>query len=64
MLCMQGSPLFGSAILLIRNPLDAILAEWNRQATNSHIGYANTTTFSKYYNVVLTLWFISHSSRQ
>ena len=50
MLYMQGSPLFGSAILLIRNPLDAILAEWNRQATNSHIGYANTTTFSKHYN--------------
>ncbi len=30
-LLLQGSPSYSSAILVIRNPLDALIAEWNRQ---------------------------------
>ena len=28
---MQGRPLYNSAILLVRNPLDALVSEWNRK---------------------------------
>ena len=28
---MQGRPLYSSAILLVRNPLDALVSEWNRK---------------------------------
>ena len=29
----QGDPLFGAAVLIIRNPLNALVAEWKRQKT-------------------------------
>ena len=31
--CKQGHPLYGAAVLIIRNPLNALVAEWKRQKT-------------------------------
>lgn len=30
---MQGHPLYGAAVLIVRNPLNALVAEWKRQKT-------------------------------
>ena len=31
----QNEPFYGSAIFILRNPYDSIIAEWNRRVTNN-----------------------------
>ncbi|XP_077966625.1 sialate:O-sulfotransferase 2-like [Styela clava] len=44
---LKISPNYKMAILLIRNPYDAILAEFTRRNTRSHTGVANSDIFRK-----------------
>ena len=42
--CKQGHPLYGAAVLIIRNPLNALVAEWKRQKivhthAQPHVGW-------------------------
>ncbi len=36
-----------SGILLVRNPLDAYISEWNRQHSAGHVGQANRALFGE-----------------
>ena len=38
---------FSSVILLIRNPYEASVSEWNRRVTKSHVGHAGMEFFGK-----------------
>ena len=43
---------FDQAVIVIRNPLDSMKAEWNRRKTGSHVRSMNGTTYagkSKFY---------------
>lgn len=47
------SPPFGSVILLIRNPYDAMISEWNRRNSktgmgSSHVRIASQDKFGKH----------------
>ena len=36
---------YQSVIFVVRNPYDAYMAEYNRQASQNHLGYATETDF-------------------
>lgn len=36
-----------AGILLVRNPFDAYVAEWNRKNSRGHVGLVNQRQFSK-----------------
>ncbi len=48
---LRDVPLYGAAILIVRNPYDALVAEWHREQTRSlpdnHIAYVGLEHFSK-----------------
>ena len=48
-------PVFGTGIFLMRNPYDALVAEWNREQTvrlaDNHVNYVGKEYFSKLQNV-------------
>lgn len=54
----QGFPIFGAAIVVVRNPLDALVAEWNRKQSfrlqnrprneTVHVGYVGKEQFSEF----------------
>ena len=41
------SPGYGAAILVVRNPFDALIAEWNREKSNYHTGVASPEIFGE-----------------
>ena len=49
-------PIYGAAILLIRNPRDALIAEWHRERTNrvsngtnsNHVMHVGKEYFGKF----------------
>ena len=53
---LNSMPIYGAAILLIRNPRDALIAEWHRERTNrvsngtnsNHVMHVGKEYFGKF----------------
>ena len=49
---LRNGSQFDQVVIVIRNPLDSMKAEWNRRKTGSHVRSMNGTTYagkSKFY---------------
>ena len=52
---LEDVPIYSAAILIVRNPFDALVAEWNREMTenlsDNHINHVGIEYFSKWFCV-------------
>ena len=52
-LLQHSQPFYGGAILIIRNPFDAFVAEWTRKNAGGHTGTVSETLFGMLCGILL-----------